>query len=223
MAMVGHDLRQPLQVITGSHELLATMLSSGKQQAELARARDATTKLASMLGQLVELLSLNDEFGCTRREPVVLRPMLSELAAEFAATAALKEIEFRVGPAAGVVSSHPVLLSGILRNLLRNAIDYTPHGGRVLVACRRRGAEMRIEVRDSGPGIAPAELGKIFEAFRRTDTSRPDGLGLGLFIVRHISLVLGHRVEVCSAPGGGSCFVVVANRPLAQHDVDSIS
>ena len=223
MAMVGHDLRQPLQVITGSHELLTRMLSCGKQQAELARAVDATTEVASMLGQLVGILSLNDGFGCPHHEPVALRPMLSELAAEFAAPAARKAIELRVRPTTGVVASHPVLLSGILRNLIRNAIDYTPCGGRVLVACRRRGVEMHIEVRDSGPGIAAAELDKIFEAFHRTNSTRADGLGLGLFIVRHASLVLGHRVEVRSAAGRGSCFAVVAKRPFARHEVDSIS
>jgi two-component system, OmpR family, phosphate regulon sensor histidine kinase PhoR len=116
-----------------------------------------------------------------------------------------------------------MLLSAILRNLLRNAIDYTPSGGRVLVASRRRGTRMHIEVRDSGPGIAHDEISKIFEAFYRADTSRADGLGLGLFIVRRAAQFLGHRVEVRSAVGRGSCFTVVANRPFPANEVGRMS
>jgi len=105
-----------------------------------------------MLGQLVGLLSLRSGFAYPEHQPVVLRPLVAGLAVEFAGLAALKGIELRVAPASGVVSSHPMLLSGILRNLIRNAIDYTPSGGHVLVAIRRRGAQMHIEVRDNGPG-----------------------------------------------------------------------
>ncbi|HTT79510.1 MAG TPA: HAMP domain-containing sensor histidine kinase [Stellaceae bacterium] len=219
IAMIGHDLRQPLQVITSSHGLLATMLRRRAQPDELARAENATAELATMLGQLVELLSLQSGFAAPGDEPVVLRPLFARLAVEFTRPAALKGIELRIAPASGVVSSHPTLLRAILRNLIRNAIDYTPSGGRVLVASRRRGARMHLEVRDSGPGIAPGELSKIFEAFYRADTSRADGLGLGLFIVGCAAQFLGHQVEVRSTVGRGSCFAVVADRPFAERDI----
>jgi len=110
-----------------------------------------------------------------------------------------------------VASSHPVLLTGVLRNLIRNAIDYTPAGGGVFVTSRRCGAELRIEVRDTGVGIRASALSMIFRAFQRVDASRLDGLGLGLFIVKHAAGLLGHRVEVRSTEGHGSCFTVVAN------------
>lgn len=118
--------------------------------------------------------------------------------------------------------SHPILLSGILRNLLRNAIDYTPFGGRVTVGCRRRGSELRIDVRDTGVGIRPEALERIFEAFERSDDTRPDGLGLGLglFIVKRAAGLLGHRLEIRSTPGRGSCFTVVARvagKPPRSH------
>jgi signal transduction histidine kinase len=99
----------------------------------------------------------------------------------------------------------------MLRNLIRNAIDYTPPGGAVFVTARRCGSELRIEVRDTGAGIPASALPAIFRAFQRVDESRPDGLGLGLFIVKRAADLLGHRVEVRSTEGRGSCFTIVAN------------
>jgi len=102
------------------------------------------------------------------------------------------------------------LVRGILRNLIRNAIDYTPNGGRVLVAARQRGTTVRIEVRDNGVGIPVGELADVFRPFHRVDTTRSDGLGLGLFIVKCAAAFLGHGVQVHSVLGRGSRFVVVA-------------
>jgi histidine kinase/DNA gyrase B/HSP90-like ATPase len=123
----------------------------------------------------------------------------------------LKGIKLRVVPAGIAVFSHPVLLSGILGNLIRNAIDYTPHGGRVCVACRRRGSQVHLQIRDSGVGIPADELAEVLRAFHRTDATCSEGLGLGLFIVKRAANLLGHRVQVASAAGRGSCFAVVAN------------
>jgi two-component system CheB/CheR fusion protein len=211
LAMTGHDLRQPLQVITSAHDVLARTLASEEQREELRRARNATARLASMLGQLVEALQLRERSGDDLHLPVPLRPVLEDLAAEFAEMAWLKGITLVVAAARGTAVSHPVLLTGMLRNLVRNSIDYTPAGGGVWVTCRRCGSELRIEVRDTGVGIRATALSAIFKAFRRADDSRPDGLGLGLYIVKHAADLLGHRVEVRSAEGSGSCFTVVAN------------
>jgi signal transduction histidine kinase len=210
LAMAGHDLRQPLQVITSAHDVLAQTLDSDEQREELMRAGSATRQLASMLGQLVEALQLRERSADNLHISVPLRPILEDLEAEFAEAARRKGIAFVVTATRRVAVSHPVLLMGILRNLIRNAIDYTPPGGRVLVTSRRCGGELRIEVRDTGIGIRASALSMIFRAFQRADESRTDGLGLGLFIVKHAADLLGHRVEVRSAEGRGSCFTVVA-------------
>ncbi len=118
--------------------------------------------------------------------------------------------------ARGTALSHPVLLTSILRNLVRNAIDYTPRGGRLFVASHRCGPELRIEVRDTGAGIRASALATIFDAFQRADDSRADGQGLGLFIVKRAADLLGHHVEVQSVEGRGSRFTVVA--PAARYD-----
>ena len=211
LAMAGHDLRQPLQLITSAHDVLARILYSDEQREELARAEDATARLASMLGQLVEALQLHESSGDHLHVPVRLRPILENLGVEFAKSARLKGITFRLASVRGAAVSHPVLLTAMLRNLIRNAIDYTPPGGSVFVASRGCGSELRISVRDTGVGIRANALSTIFRAFQRADKSRPDGLGLGLFIVKHAANLLGHRVEVRTAEGRGSCFTVVAN------------
>jgi two-component system, OmpR family, phosphate regulon sensor histidine kinase PhoR len=209
LAIAGHDLRQPLQVITSAHDVLARLVD-GERREELAQAEDATAQLASMLGQLVEALQLHELSRDGFHVPVRVRPVLDELAAEFAQSARQKGVSLRVTSARGTALSHPVLLTGMLRNLIRNAIDYTPPGGSVFIASRRFGSELRIEVRDTGVGIRANALSMIFRAFQRVDESRRDGLGLGLFIVKHAADVLGHRVEVGSVEGRGSSFTVVA-------------
>ena len=211
LAMAGHDLRQPLQLITSAHDILAPTLDGEEQQQELMRAREATGQLAGMLGQLVEVVQLRERSGDDLHVPVPLRPVLEDLAAEFAETARRKGITLVVTGVRGTAISHPVLLTGMLRNLIRNAIDYTPAEGGVWVTCRRCGPELRISVRDTGVGIRAGALSAIFRAFQRADESRTDGLGLGLFIVKHAADLLGHRVEVRSVEGRGSCFTVVAN------------
>jgi len=212
LAMAGHDLRQPLRLITSAHDVLAQTLDSEQQREELARAEDATAQLASMLGQLVDALQLRERSGDDLHLPVPLRPILEDLAEEFAEMARLKGITFVVITAAcGTALSHPVLLAGMLRNLIRNAIDYTSSGGGVFVTSRRCGSELRISVRDTGVGIGTNALSAIFTAFQRADKTRQDGLGLGLFIVKHAADLLGHRVELRSAEGRGSCFAIVTN------------
>jgi signal transduction histidine kinase len=209
LAIAGHDLRQPLQVITSAHDVLARLVD-GERREELAQAEDATAQLASMLGQLVEALQLHELSRDGFHVLVRVRPVLDELAEEFAQSARQKRVTLRVTSARGTALSHPVLLTGMLRNLIRNAIDYTPPGGSVFIASRRFGSELRIEVRDTGVGIRANALSMIFRAFQRVDESRRDGLGLGLFIVKHAADVLGHRVEVGSVEGRGSSFTVVA-------------
>jgi signal transduction histidine kinase len=211
LAMAGHDLRQPLQVITSAHDILAQLVRSDKQREELAQAEHAAARLAGMLGQLVEALELHERSRDHLHVAVPLRPIIEDLAAEFAKSARSKAITLQIVSARGVAVSHPVLLTAMLRNLIRNAIDYTPSGGSVLVASRRFGPELRIEVCDTGVGIRASVLLTIFRAFQRADESRQDGLGLGLFIVKHAADLLGHRVEVSSTEGRGSCFTIIAN------------
>ena len=219
LAIASHDLRQPLQVIIGAVDVLAQRLQDPGERSQLARVERATARLASKLEQLVEALHLRESATGDRHEPVWLDRTLDELALELDEAARAKEIDLRVATTRACVLSHPVLLSGMIRNLIRNAIDYTPRGGRVLVACRRRGTAVHVEVRDNGVGIPCDQLGQVFTAFHRVDATRREGLGLGLFIVKHGADFLRHRLEVRSAVGRGSCFAIVANAIAWPHNL----
>src|SRR3954468_14666159 len=122
LAMAGHDLRQPLQIITSAHDILATALGDSEQREELARAAGATSMLATMLGQIVDALQLHELARDCQTEPVSLGPILEDLAREFWWLARSKDISLNVALSPAAVYSHPVLLRGMLRNLLCNAI-----------------------------------------------------------------------------------------------------
>ncbi|HTW54497.1 MAG TPA: HAMP domain-containing sensor histidine kinase, partial [Stellaceae bacterium] len=192
-----------------SHDILAGMLRRGAKHKLLARAEHATTQLADAINLLGEAVRLREKMGGGDQKAIRLAILIPEVATEFREAAMEKGLTLRVIAPDVNVWSHRALLRTMLRNLVRNAIDYTPRGGRVLIACRGRGPLIRIEVRDNGVGMRDSQLTGIFEAFRRIDISRQDGLGLGLFIVKSAADLLGHEVEARSSVGRGSCLTLV--------------
>ena len=122
-----------------------------------------------------------------------------------------------VGAEATTVPADPGKLQDIMRNLVENAVHYTPEETEIRVASWRDGAIFGVEVLDGGPGIPPEDLGRVFERFYRVDKSRsrPGGTGLGLAIVKHLVGLHGGQVHVENRPTGGSRFVVTlpAERP----------
>jgi CheY-like chemotaxis protein/anti-sigma regulatory factor (Ser/Thr protein kinase) len=142
--------------------------------------------------------------------------MLDKIERQFAALAERRGLRLRVRPSRARVHTDPKLLQRVLFNLVNNALRYTRTGG-VLVGCRARDDRLRIEVWDTGPGIAESERERIFEEFERLDTRRGDpefaeGLGLGLSICRRISRMLEAPLTLHSRPGRGSVFAVTVPR-----------
>lgn len=210
LAMAGHDLRQPLQAIMSAYEWLARRPHTSSEHEYLRRGSFAITRLSEQLDLLIEALRVHEHSANMQSAPVALAPILTRLCHDNDDLAIQRGITFRVERTSAAVESDGVLLEGILRNLTRNALKYTGPGGRVLVGCRRHGALLKIEVHDTGTGIALDKLSIIFEAFHQVDSTRADGLGLGLFVVRHAVDLLGHALEVRSTVGRGSCFAVLA-------------
>lgn len=210
LAMAGHDLRQPLQVILNVYERLAGHHTEGREREYIERGELAVAQLTKQLDHLVTALRLHERAGGGERFPVQLGPLLAALCKENSDLAAEKAIDLCAMPTRAVVASDAVLLEGILRNLIHNALKYTPAGGRVLIGCRRRGDQICIEVHDTGVGIPQDHLSRIFEAFYRFD-AHTLGLGLGLFIVARATDLLGHRVHIQSTVGRGSCFAILAD------------
>ena len=217
VAIAGHDLRQPLQCIKSAHNVLAALLHTEEQWRQLSVAEAAIAQLVSMLDQLVDTVQLHEGSRQALRVPTPVSPLLDRLAHELNRSARRKGIVFRIGEARTSVLSHPVLLTSLMRNLVRNAIDYTPSGGFVSVTCEERGRELHIHVCDSGPGIDPDALAIVFKAFQRLDPDQGEGLGLGLFIVRRVAELLGHRIDVCSAEGYGSRFTIVTRAASSRR------
>ena len=222
LAAASHDLRQPLQTLTLLQGLLAKAARE-PEEAKLVALLDPP--LTAMTGMLNTLLDLNQiEAGTLRPDPVrfPVGPMLSRLREEFGYLAAAQGLELRVVPSRLAILSDPRLFEQILRNLLSNALKYTPQG-RVLLGCRRRQGILSIEVWDTGIGIADKDLQAVFDAYRQVGPAvarHARGLGLGLSIVQQLAKLLDHRLRVRSVPGRGSVFAVEV--PVAATTADEV-
>ena len=179
----------------------------------------------SLLDALLDISKLDAGAFKPEKRPFALQPLFESLATAFAPVAARRGVELVVVPTRAFVSTDPAFLRRILQNLLSNALRYGRAEGRtsrVLLGCRRvigegGGEELRIEVKDNGPGIASDKQVIIFDEFVRLqpedEAPREErGLGLGLAIVDRIARMLDLPVGLASAPGRGSTFSVTVPR-----------
>ena len=210
LAAVSHDLLQPLNA---ARLFTSALLEWREPVANAHLVRNVSNSLQdveNLLGTLVDISKLDAGVIKADIAPFALSELLDNLAAEYAQVARSEGLALRFVPCSVLVRSDMQLLARILRNLLSNAIRYTP-SGRVVLGCRRHGQRVSIQVWDSGIGIAEERLEEIFQEFKRGDVQRPNqdrGLGLGLAIVEKIAGILGHRIHVRSWPGKGSMFAI---------------
>ena len=109
------------------------------------------------------------------------------------------------------MTSDPARLHDVLRNLMENAVNYSPEGAAITIEAAREDEHVAVRVMDRGPGIPDADLARVFERFYRVDKSRaraPGGTGIGLAIVRHLVELLGGTVTAGNRPDGGAVFTV---------------
>lgn len=210
LAAASHDLRQPLN---SAVLFLESMEESGLDPASrglLQRARVALASLNNLLGTLLDVARLDSGSIEPRVSDFAVANVFDRIGPEFTAVARSAGIGFAIVPSRAWVRTDPYLLETVLRNLVSNAIRYTP-SGRVLVGCRRGRSGLRICVHDTGVGIAPEHLSRIFEAYYQAPNSRrarDAGIGLGLSIVHRIAQLLDLEHEVRSTQGRGSMFSV---------------
>jgi signal transduction histidine kinase/ActR/RegA family two-component response regulator len=210
LAAASHDLRQPLHALGMFSQALALHTHDADGELLVQRITASVTALETLLSALLDVSRLDAGIVVAHPQDFALRPLLDRLADECMPEALERGLSLGVVCGDAVVHSDPVLLERILRNLVTNALRYTDKGG-VVVGCRRRGDAWSLEVWDSGEGIAPSELQRIFEEFYQVETRAHDrtrGLGLGLAIVRRLAQLLNHDVSVASRPGRGSVFRV---------------
>jgi signal transduction histidine kinase/CheY-like chemotaxis protein len=208
LAAASHDLRQPLHALN----LFIAQLQSGVDPAERTRLVEQTAAAASAMNELFDALLDMSRLDAGVLEANVtdfpIARLLERVQTTFAEAAREKGLRLRVMPSSAWVRSDFILLERILLNLVSNAVRYSGRGG-VVIGCRRRGERLRLEVWDSGPGIAEDQQQSIFGEFYRLappDADRRGGLGLGLALVDRLGRFLGHPVELVSRPGKGSRF-----------------
>ncbi|SCX66765.1 Signal transduction histidine kinase [Pseudomonas sp. NFACC32-1] len=231
LAAASHDLLQPLNA---ARLLIATLRERAlptTEQLLVERTHQALEGAEDLLTDLLDISRLDQ--AAVRPDPASYRldELLAPLVSEFQSVAGAAGLELRVRFIDEAVLTDLRLITRILRNLLSNACRYTDHGG-ILLAARRRGGWVSLEVWDTGRGIAADNLESIFLEFNQLDVGRAadrKGVGLGLAIVERIANILGHRVQVRSRPGRGSVFSIEVPLsvdkplPVSQMPIQAVS
>jgi signal transduction histidine kinase len=214
-----HDLRQPLHAMGLFVSLLRAQTKDPERSILVDRIATSLDAVNRLFDSLLDLSRLEASAITPTFSDFPVSDLLNRMIGEFAPQAQIKGLELRAVSCDVVIRSDSTLLESILRNLLSNAVRYTP-SGRILLGCRRRGGKLAIVVWDTGVGIPEGQIETVFHEFQRlpqnTET-REAGLGLGLAIVDRLARLLGHRVEVGSRPGIGSMFAIEVG--LGESDV----
>ncbi|PYY83066.1 hybrid sensor histidine kinase/response regulator [Pseudomonas sp. TKO26] len=217
LAAASHDLLQPLNAARLLISTLRERRLPAAEQLLVERTHQALEGAEDLLTDLLDISRLDQ--AAVKPDPAVYRldELLAPLVSEFQSVAEAAGLELRVKFGDFALFTDLRLLTRILRNFLSNACRYTERGS-ILLAARRRGEQLRLEVWDTGRGIAADRLESIFLEFNQLDVGRAadrKGVGLGLAIVERIAKILGYRVQVQSWPGRGSRFSIEV--PLAAR------
>ncbi len=224
VAAVSHDLRTPLAAARALIEAVADGLAAdpAAEQRYLAAAQRELAHLTQLVEDLFELAQIDAGVLRVTLERASLHDLLSDTLASFQPQAARSGVRL-VGEVAGDIDPvlmNPQKVQRVLHNLLGNALRHTPSAGTILVRAAPRGAVVEVEVRDSGAGIAPADLPHIFERSFRGEPSRTrapsetsPGAGLGLAIARGLVEAHGGTIKASSEPGQGARFWFTLPRP----------
>jgi signal transduction histidine kinase len=214
VADASHELRTPLTTIRGNADLLRDYgdVTPSDRAAALTQIQQESERMSRLVNDLLTLARA-DAGQPLAREPVPLGALLGEVAAQARVLARGQQVSLAVASDATVLGDADSLRQFLLI-LLDNALRHTPEGGSVELRLEEQSGDALVSVRDTGEGIAPADLPHIFERFYRADRARSGtGVGLGLAIARWIVREHGGEIEVSSSLGEGSIFSV--RLPLA--------
>jgi two-component system, OmpR family, sensor kinase len=210
MADAAHELRTPLTALHLQMDMLAHASGEGERTAAMSTLSAGVQRAIRLVEQLLAL-ARQEPRADTPRAPVRLDDLARELVTELVPLADAGGIDL------GVAAAHPVTVTAdtdalrtLLRNLIDNAVRYTPSGGRVDVTVEATPAGNAVlTVTDDGPGIPPEERARVFDRFYRRAGTEPPGSGLGLAIVRTIATAHGATVQLSDGPGGNGLRVTV--------------
>ncbi|RCW75726.1 hybrid sensor histidine kinase/response regulator [Pseudorhodoferax soli] len=208
LATATHDLRQPVHALGLFAGALELRLLGTEQEPLVRNVIRSIEGLERSFNAMLDVSRLDAGAVEPNLQHFPLRDVFRRLHMQYAGQAEARGLGLRFSPGGKSVTSDPQLLERILGNLLQNALRYTERGGVVLVARSTRD-HIHVEVWDTGIGIAPAELPRVFEEFYqcgRSTRGRTQGLGMGLAIVRRLARLLDHGLTVASHPGRGTMF-----------------
>ena len=231
LASMSHEIRTPMNAIFGFTNLLAESVKDPTQADYVASIRKSGQALLALINDVLDLSKMEAGKLELREEPTDLREIVDQILTMFRQSALAKGIDLRAeydGLAHRPMMIDPVRLRQIMINLVSNAVKYTDGGGIVVrIGCRPAKTpgrcDLRVEVADSGTGIAAHQLGMIFEPFEQGDSpdgKSREGTGLGLSIARRLAALMGGGLRAESALGEGSCFILeVPDRALGTDPV----
>jgi len=212
LAAASHDLRQPIQAIRMFEYVLSSQITDQGQLDILKKLESSTESLASLLDSLLDMSRLDAGIIEVEHTTIDLNEMFASLHSQYVSMALENKIAFNYRPTDKHVYSDPKQLERMLRNLIQNAIKHMERPGKILLASRRDGDDLKIMVLDNGFGIEEGEQKRIFDEFYQVNNperNRAKGLGLGLSIVKRLGLLLNHPISMTSKPGKGCCFSIV--------------
>ena len=221
VANVSHELKTPLTVIGGFAETLGDAAVPANERQSFARTILANVRrMQRIVDDLLDLSRIESGGWVPAPVRVDIASVASDTMSSCGAVAHEKSVTMSVEVGANAESLHadPTAVRQVITNLVENALRYTPPGGRVIVFSERDANGLWIGVRDTGIGIAPEHVSRIFERFYRVDPARSreaGGTGLGLSIVRHLVEAHGGRVRADSSPGRGTTIAAFFPAPRA--------
>ncbi len=223
LAAASHDLRQPVHALG----LFVAQLQETRDEATRAglveKVAASSTAVADLIEALLDISKLDAGAVAAQATDFALQPLFNRIEQSLSLAAQAQGLRLRVRPTALWVRTDPLLLERILLNLCTNAVRYTRQGGAILGA-RVRGSQVRIEVWDTGIGIAADQQAHIFEEFVQVGEAaagEQHGLGLGLAIVERLTRLLELPLSLRSVPGRGSVFAVSVPMAHAAQQSDS--
>ena len=217
VANVSHELRTPLTAVRGYVEALMEEPASAGQRRFLEVIERHTGRMERLVRDLLRLARLDAQQETAELSRCDVESLFRSVVVDLSGQIERQKVRslIDVKPDASFMQVDPIKLHDALRNLVENAVNYSPEGGRIVLAARAQGGHVALTVSDEGPGLPESDLDRVFERFYRVDKSRtrdPGGTGLGLSIVKHLVELHGGRVRAENSPGGGAVFTILLPR-----------
>ena len=214
VANVSHELRTPLTAVRGYVEALLEDSAESDQRKKFLEVIDRhTARMERLVRDLLRLARLDALQERVELRPIEPASLFHSVSSDLSERIDRKriQVDVRIDSAAETIEADTTKMHDVLRNLMENAVNYAPDGGRIELGARLDGERVLLTVGDDGPGLPETDLERVFERFYRVDKSRtqdPGGTGLGLSIVRHLVELHGGRVKADNRKEGGAVFTI---------------